>query len=65
MTKFLTRCFLDFKVVFWSSKNALCMEEIVPAMLGRLKGGQRLMLVFVWSAQECELVECRGGEPTL
>jgi hypothetical protein len=41
------------------------MEEIVPAMLGRLKGGQRLMLVFVWSAQECELVECRGGEPTL
>ena len=36
MAEFHSRCFLNFKVAFWSSKSATYMEEIVVAMLGRL-----------------------------
>jgi hypothetical protein len=34
---FLSRCFKNFAVVFWSSKSECYMEKIVPAMLAGTK----------------------------
>jgi hypothetical protein len=68
MADFLNHCFLTFKVAFWDSKSARYMQEMVPVMLGRLKG-EECVLCFVWSAQECVPIgmgdgtTIEGGKP--
>jgi hypothetical protein len=49
MVDFLSNCFQKFEVVFWGSKSSLYMEEVVPAMLGRLRGDSQFVPLFVWS----------------
>jgi hypothetical protein len=34
------------------------MEDMVPVMLGRLRGEEDRVPCFVWSGQECEPIEC-------
>jgi hypothetical protein len=34
------------------------MEDMVPVMLGRLRGEEDHVPYFVWSGQECKLLEC-------
>jgi hypothetical protein len=41
------------------------MEEVVPAMLGRLRGNMQFFFMFVWSQKECQPVEFEGGAPIL
>jgi hypothetical protein len=47
LVEFLSRCFKNFKVVFLGSKNEGYMQEIAPAMLGRLKGDTGCSPCFV------------------
>jgi hypothetical protein len=47
MKKFLSRCFLNFEVAFWGSKSARYMEDVVPAMLSRLKDSSKYVPAFV------------------
>jgi hypothetical protein len=61
MANFLNQWFLTFKVAFWGSKSACYMQEMVPIMLGRLKGKEKCVPCFVWSAQECVLVGMGDG----
>jgi hypothetical protein len=49
LVEFLSNCFKNFKVAFWGSKSEGYMQEIAPAMLGRLKGGTGCSPCFVWS----------------
>jgi hypothetical protein len=57
MADFLKQCFLTFKVAFWGSKSAQYMADVVPVMLGRVKGQHSCVPCFIWSAQDCELVD--------
>ena len=41
------------------------MEELVPAMLCRVNKNRNLVLLFVWSQQECEPIQFEGGAPTM
>jgi hypothetical protein len=61
MAEFLNQCFLSFKVAFWGNKIAWYMEDVVPVVLGRLKGKDDCIPCFVWSAQECESVQLGDG----
>jgi hypothetical protein len=70
MAKILNQCFLTFKVAFWVSKSIHYMYDMVPVVLGRLKGKEDFVPYFVWSAQECEPVllgdgATMGGEKPL
>jgi hypothetical protein len=57
MADFLKECFLTFKVAFWDSKSAQYMADVVPVMLGRVKGQHSCVPCFVWSAQDCEPID--------
>jgi hypothetical protein len=61
MAEFLNQCILSFKVAFWSSKSARYMQDVVPVVLGRLKGKDDCIPCFVWSAQECKPVQLGDG----
>jgi hypothetical protein len=61
MAEFLNQCILSFKVAFWSSKSARYMQDVVPVVLGRLKGKDDCIPCFVWSTQECEPVQLGDG----
>jgi hypothetical protein len=37
------------------------MEEMVPVMLGRLRGKEVCVTCFIWSAQKCEEEQCGDG----
>jgi hypothetical protein len=65
MVDFLSNCFQKFEVAFWRSKSSLYMEEVVPAMLGRLRGDMQFVPLFVWSQKEYQPVEFEGGAPIL
>jgi hypothetical protein len=49
LVDFLTRCFVHFKVAFWSSKSEVYMDDVVPAMLEKLREGSTFKPAFVWS----------------
>jgi hypothetical protein len=63
LVEFLFRCFKNFKVAFLGSKSEGYMQEIAPAMLGRLKGGTGCSPCFVWSEQDYEVIEFEDGSP--
>ena len=65
MAEFLRRCFEHFEVAFWGNKSAAYMEELVPAMLRRVKESRNLVPLFVWSQRECQPIEFEGGAPTV
>jgi hypothetical protein len=54
MSEFLSKCFKNFMIGFWGSKNKAYMDEMVLAMLGRVKSREPLQLAFVWFQKECE-----------
>jgi hypothetical protein len=54
MSEFLSKCFKNFKIGIWGSKNKAYMDEMVHAMLGRVKSRELLQPAFVWSQKECE-----------
>jgi hypothetical protein len=60
---FLTRCFVHFEVVFWDSKSEVYMDDIIPAMLGRMKEGTTFKPLFVWSRKECKVTKFEDGIP--
>jgi hypothetical protein len=49
MSELLLRCFKNFKVGFWGSKSKSYMDEMVPALLKRVKFVEPLVPAFVWS----------------
>jgi hypothetical protein len=49
LLEFLHRCFINFTMAFWGSKSESYMDEIVAAVLLRLKDGQLFKPLFVWS----------------
>ena len=51
MAQFFDHCFLRFKVAFWGSKSAKYMEDMVPILLGRLKGVESCVPCFVWKGR--------------
>jgi hypothetical protein len=63
LMEFLQKCLLHFHVAFWGSKSAAYMAEIVPAMLRRVQESSSVVPLFIWSQQECELIEFEGGAP--
>jgi hypothetical protein len=65
MVDLLFNCFQKFEVAFWGSKSSLYMEEVVPTMLGMLRGDRQFVPLFIWSQKECQPVEFEGGAPIL
>jgi hypothetical protein len=59
----MTRCFVHFEVAFWGSKSEVYMDDIVLAMLGRMKEGTTFKPLFIWSGKECEVTKCEDGIP--
>jgi hypothetical protein len=54
MSELLSKSFKNFRIGFWGSKNKAYMDEMVPALLGRVKSREPLQLAFVWSQKECK-----------
>jgi hypothetical protein len=54
MVDFLCNCFQHFQVAFRGSKNTAYMQDVVPVMLGKLKGDKESVPSFVWSGQAYE-----------
>jgi hypothetical protein len=52
MSEFLSKCFKNFKIGFWGSKKKAYMDEMVPAMFGRVKSRELLQPAFVWFQKE-------------
>jgi hypothetical protein len=63
LVDFLTRCFVHFEVAFWGTKSEANMDDVVPAMLGKLREGSTFKPAFVWSAKECEVTKFEDGIP--
>jgi hypothetical protein len=41
------------------------MADIVPSLLGRLRGDKAFKLLFVWSARDCQPIEFEDGIPVM
>jgi hypothetical protein len=54
MSELLLKCFKNFKVGFWGSESKSYMDEMVPALLKRVKSAEPLVSAFVWSQKECD-----------
>jgi hypothetical protein len=52
-------------VAFWSCKSNSYMADIVPSLLGRLRGDKAFKLLFVWSARDCQPIEFEDGIPVM
>ena len=65
MVDFLSSYFQKFEVAFWRNKSSLYMVEVVPAMLGRLRGDRQFIPLFIWSQKEYQPMEFEGGAPIL
>jgi hypothetical protein len=61
---FLSKCFLNFTVGFWSSKSQSYMEDILPTLTGRQQGIPQLSPLFVWGGKECEAIKFEDGKPS-
>jgi hypothetical protein len=48
LLQFLSRCFINFTMVFWDSKSECYMDEIVLVVLEQLKDGQTIDLLSIW-----------------
>jgi hypothetical protein len=59
----MTRCFVHFEVAFWGSKSEVYMDDIVLAMLGKMKEGTTFKPLFIWLGKECEVTKCEDGIP--
>jgi hypothetical protein len=47
LIQFLSQCFMEFTVAFWGGKSESNMEDVVAAVLTRLKGRQEVDPLFV------------------
>jgi hypothetical protein len=63
LPKFLAKCFVNFRVAFWGSKSKGYMDEVIPAMLGRVKCKEPVVPAFVWSMAECEQIQWWNNDP--
>jgi hypothetical protein len=63
MPEFLGKCFVNFRVAFWGSKSKGYMDEVIPAMLGRMKCKEPVILAFVWSMAECDEIQWWNNDP--
>jgi hypothetical protein len=63
--EFLDRCFTNFTVAFWGSKSDSYMADIVPSLLGRLRGDKGFAPLFVWSSRDCQPIEFKDGIPVM
>jgi hypothetical protein len=57
LSELLCKCFKNFKVGFWGSKSKRYMDEMVPALLGRVRSPEPLVPAFVWSQKECDVTQ--------
>jgi hypothetical protein len=63
LSEFFNRSFLNFTVAFWGIKSDSYMADLVPSLLGRLRGDKGFAPLFVWSARDCVPIEFDDGEP--
>jgi hypothetical protein len=54
---FLQKCFKTYVVAFWGSKSRIYMDEIVSAMLERVKCPAAIVPAFIWSQKHCEAIQ--------
>jgi hypothetical protein len=63
LPEFLAKCFVNFRVAFWGSKSKGYMDEVIPAMLGRVKCKEPVVPAFVWSMAECDEIQWWNNDP--
>jgi hypothetical protein len=56
LPQFLLNCFKKYTVAFWGTKSKSYMDDVVPAMLEKVKGMEVVIPTFVWSHKDCEVV---------
>jgi hypothetical protein len=61
LIQFLNHCFMKFTVAFRGSKSESYMEDVVAAVLARLKEGGKINPLFVWSGKHCETTSFEDG----
>jgi hypothetical protein len=49
LPEFLINCFKKYTVAFWGTKSKSYMDEVVPAMLEKVKCNEAVVPAFVWS----------------
>ena len=63
LLEFLFNCFKKYIVAFWGTKNKNYMDEVVPAMLDKVKDNEAVVLAFVWSQRNYEVIQWCGNDP--
>jgi hypothetical protein len=61
MAEFLNHCFFSFEVAFWDSKSAKYMQDMVPILLGRLKGAESCAPALCGQPKNASASNCRMG----
>jgi hypothetical protein len=56
LLEFLLNCFKKYTVAFWDTKNKNYMDEVVPAMLEKVKYNEAVVPTFLWSQRNCEVI---------
>jgi hypothetical protein len=54
LLQFLSKCFINFIVGFWGNKSESYMDDVLPAVLTRLKGRMKYKPLFLWSGKNRE-----------
>jgi hypothetical protein len=63
LSELLCKCFKNFRVGFWGSKSKNYMDEMVPALLGRVRSLEPLIPAFIWSQKECDITQWWNNDP--
>jgi hypothetical protein len=63
LSELLYKCFKNFRVGFRGSKSKRYMDEMEPALLGRVRSPEPLVPAFVWSQKECDVAQWWNNDP--